>query len=234
MIQDGVDYGEGYERAYEAGPDVECSVNNGYTWDAPTDFNTTKSVNHIYINMQKCAEQGNRYRQPIKPKPLKLQAGERYRMRNGEIVDDLTPYSHPTRVFYSEKHKWYFKADGLRGYCEDGEREIIEHIPPKEQSMSEKMIRVNASKFCTGSFEAYLTIDEAIRAGDEAKRIMEESNKIRIGDYIIYRGAIRIVSNIIGDEYTYADPTGVSIHKKTKITNPAHIQALTEIYEANK
>ena len=74
MIQDGIDYGEGFCRADEPGPDVEWRTTGG--WQK---------------RMYPCnaLELGAIYRQPIKPKPITLQTGESYRIYRHHLTNGI-------------------------------------------------------------------------------------------------------------------------------------------------
>lgn len=134
---------------------------------------------------------------------MKLQVGERYRMRNGEIVG---PLSH-----WGKDPEYRFTEDGGKGklWNESGKRymktnedptDIIEHIPNKD-TMSEKTIKINRSAFCTHiSDETYysVTLAEAERLGAEAQRIKAE-NEIKARDFVIFFDSIRCVKAVVSE-----------------------------------
>jgi hypothetical protein len=73
MIQGGFDYGDGYEKASEPGPDVECFC-DGEFWSNNTKYNTSKYPNEmfdIYEFTKNCID--FKYRKPIKPKDEKTE-----------------------------------------------------------------------------------------------------------------------------------------------------------------
>ena len=165
---------------------------------------------------------------------MKLQVGERYRMRNGEIVGPLS--------YWGKDTKYRFAEDGVNGrlWNEAGKRymkinedptDIIEHIP-KDKAMSEQMVIVNCRNWPSPGHVA-LTLDEAERAGNEAKRIKAE-NEIKAGDFVVYRKEGRKVLSVDRDCLHVAHGNPICFSDCTKITNLAHIQALREIYEGMK
>jgi len=99
MIQDGIDYGDGYEKATEPGDNLEFWT--GEKWIPRHD-------------QQECLSSCYKYRKPIKP---------------------------------------------------------------KEEKMEEHLVRVNAKNLNFASWQAELTLDEAEKAGEEAKRIKAEIAK---------------------------------------------------------
>ena len=157
MIHDGIDYGEGHEKATEPGPGVErlAYYANGPLW--------------IPRSNRDNFEMEVKYRQPIKP---------------------------------------------------------------KEKSMSEK-IKVTATSPMGEGFQVYLTLAEAEKAGEVAKK-MREDMEIKTGDFVMYRKEGRRVLSVDRDCLHVANGNPICFSDCTKITNPAHIQALTEIYEGMK
>jgi hypothetical protein len=114
--------------------------------------------------------------------------------------------------------------------------EIRTTIKPKEEKMEEKDIKLNVHtvvNYGDGTNRVYVPISEAIRAGEEAKRIIEE-DKIKVGDWFKVVSDFRFAAKV-SDHYVY-DSYGSSCLKSTctKIKDPAHIKALTEIFEAMK
>jgi hypothetical protein len=115
-------------------------------------------------------------------------------------------------------------------------------IKPKEEKMQEKRILVRDEEIkwryaAPNTSSLSITIKEALRLYEEAKRIMEE-DKIKVGDFVLYCKAIHKVEcaglssgiqklSLIGEGV-------VPLSSVTKITNPAHIKALTEIFGAMK
>ena len=120
---------------------------------------------------------------------MKLQVGERYRMRNGKIVDDLIEGIDRNYPFISRKRQYSWTEKGIRWIDSKEKRitdtDIIEHIP-KEKEMKEPMVRINRKQenFDGSDFKSIIevTLSEAIRLGEEAQRIKAES-EIRPGDY---------------------------------------------------
>jgi hypothetical protein len=209
MIQDGVDYEIGYCKATEPGPDVEWT----------SGFDIWKRRSHPESDFKNCL----RYRQPIK---LQLQAGESYYMRNGQVVGDLEYLNLDDEAYpyWSNKHCAIWASNGKDSLPRPSEMDLVEHIPKqKEAKMNERMIAVNA--WCAGTdckSRLEVTLSEAERLGEEARKMREE-NKIKAGDFFMFNN---MVLRALG--------TGIYSDKATKITNPAHIKALTEIYEAMK
>lgn len=107
--------------------------------------------------------------------------------------------------------------------------------------MIEKMILVNGGQVRgTGpEFTFAVTLAEAERLGQEAKRIKAE-NEIKAGDFVFKSGDISRVTKVDKDMVwfggTWLGQNGVMGQniQENKITNPAHIQALKEIYEGMK
>jgi hypothetical protein len=115
--------------------------------------------------------------------------------------------------------------------------EIRTTIKPKEEKMEEKDIKLNVHtvvNYGDGTNRVYVPISEAIRAGEEAKRIMEE-DKIKEGDWVLYDHHVVQISSITSNNFVRVNGGYLyPLQKLTKITNPAHIKALTEIFEAMK
>ena len=99
--------------------------------------------------------------------------------------------------------------------------------------MSEQKIRVNAETAMCDSFVAYVTLAEAERLGEVAKK-MREDMEIKVGDFVMYRKEGRRVLSVDRDCLHVAHGNPICFSDCTKITNPAHIQSLTEIYEGMK
>ena len=166
---------------------------------------------------------------------MKLQVGERYRMRNGEIVGPIS--------VWGKDPCYRFTEEGMNGrlWNESGKRymktnedptDIIEHIP-KRNTMSEKN-SVGVPGVTITIEGIRLTFDQIEKAYAEAKRIKAE-NEIKAGDFVKWDAIIARVESVVsanrldlsGNRVTHRDGSA-------KITNPAHIQALREIYEGMK
>ena len=168
---------------------------------------------------------------------MTLQAGEMYRMRNGEIVGPLRLKDYKSKFMFETAEKTNalsWDADGEWNEDDEYEKDIVEHIPkesPKENIMNEKLITVNLADSYIKNTK--VTLAEAERLGAEAKRIREE-NEIKEGDWFLAVGSIRFCTANIS-EMLY-DKGACGWHKSLckKITNPDHIKTLNEIYEANK
>jgi hypothetical protein len=109
-------------------------------------------------------------------------------------------------------------------------------IKPKEEKMEEKDIKLDVHtvvNYGDGTNSVYVPISEAIRAGEEAKRIMEE-DKIKEGDFVWYDTGIKRIKSVEMTRYWLTNASWVTLSSVTKITNPAHIKALKEIFEAMK
>ena len=111
-------------------------------------------------------------------------------------------------------------------------------IKPKDKSMIEKMIQVNNPHHClvdAGQNAKLLigavkvTLAEAERLGEVAKK-MREDMEIKAGDFFMFKGFQINKCEFPDTDYW----TKYDLRNCTKITNPAHIQSLTEIYEGMK
>ena len=105
--------------------------------------------------------------------------------------------------------------------------------------MKEQMIKATAITSMHEKFQVYLTIPEIERAYEEAQRIKAE-NRIETGT-IVFHKPTASVRKIIGFDfsglkklYQLEISKFAEEHEITKIINPAHIQALNEIYEGMK
>ncbi len=203
-------FGEGYEEATELGPEVEL-LNCFREWVKPNPLNG---------RLFDCQT----YRQP-----LRLRVGEHYLNRDGvevAIVDS------------DRSGTWEYRDSEGHGYKRNGEvlnnynRNLITHLPreywgktkaekmePKENTMDNTITVKNAT----------LTLDEAIALGKEAQRIKAE-NEIKAGDYFLFNGFQINKSKSPDIDYW----TKYELSNCKKITNPAYIQALKEIYEGMK
>jgi hypothetical protein len=69
MIQDGFDYGDGYEKATEPGADVQVlqrdSIHGGFGWHKRSEYKRTEPLDGV-----------SKYRKPIKPKDKKMDENE--------------------------------------------------------------------------------------------------------------------------------------------------------------
>jgi hypothetical protein len=241
MIQDGINYGIGYCKATEPGPDVECRMSDSDDWGKNTDYNTTTtpSGKNCYRSMAESSLiGGNQYRQPIK---LQLQAGESYYMRNGEVVGPIEVGGwHSAFRFTFKGAGATWNASGAQLKLGKSEKDLVEHIPKqKEAKMNDKYIKVQNAKniyYAEKTLHLEVPISEAERLGEEAKRMREE-NKIKAGDFVMRNDNIyKVVRIDVASENLLIVTGGYfqCVTDCTKITNPAHIKALTEIYEAMK
>lgn len=228
MIQDGIDYGEGFCRADEPGPDVEWRTTGG--WQK---------------RMYPCnaLELGAIYRQPIKPKPITLQTGESYRMRNGEIVG---PIQERIRV-YEPVYKFEMPGGGeswtasgkWRDDCSESDFDLVEHITTEDKRMTFEewfQSHEDGEWKSTRQSLAQQAYEAGLKSGEVAKK-MREDIEINAGDFVMAFDYIRKVKMVKDHSCYFHNSTASSYVQSnlcTKITNPAHIQALTEIYEGMK
>ena len=169
-------FGDGYEAATEPGPDVEVKVRDD--WEKRGD-----NISPLWSDV-------------IYRRPIKLQAGERYRMRDGRIVDDLTPTKSNSLyremyAFWSEKHQMTWTRNGKMCSGESDvlkHTDLVEHIEkqPKENSMNTIKVPPAAVgfHFADGSSEYHITLDQAIALGEQAKA-MKADAEIKVGDFVM-------------------------------------------------
>ena len=172
---------------------------------------------------------------------MKLQAGECYRLRNGEVVGPLIARDYESEYMFEDyrKSNSYSWDENGRWYSDHciSDRDIIEHIP-KEKDMKEQMIKGSASVYASGTighYDIYVTAAEAERLGAEAQRIKAD-NEVKAGGFVFWQDRILKVEKVKGKELFLCGEieSVLNVSKVLKITNPAHIQALNEIYEGMK
>jgi ribosomal protein S17 len=231
-------FGEGYEEAMEPGPEVECfnPTCSCSKWSKNSAFNINVSVSDdfkacSYKSMIQAKNNGWLYRQPIR-----LRVGEHYLNRGG-VEDEIIRINEQGGAFkyisrrgltYSEKGEWVSVIN---------KRDLITHLPreywgkTKEEKMDNTITVKNAT----------LTLDEAIALGKEAeskKKAIEAENEIKAGDFFWYDGVIRCCrERYLSDGRVFVRATDAFTGQPggmKKITTPAHIQALKEIYEGMK
>lgn len=164
---------------------------------------------------------------------MKLQVGEKYRRSDGEIRKIIRKF---------DDHMFKFKDEKGGSYTENGcyastptSFDLIEHITT-EDKMNETFIAVKVTNPMV--YGLHVTLAEAERLGEEAKRIKAE-NEINAGDWFMDKcdKAIRMcIKNSMGRLWYCCGGIEDWMHESNciKITNPAHIQALKEIYEGMK
>jgi hypothetical protein len=171
---------------------------------------------------------------------MKLKVGECYRLRNGEVVGPLIARDYDSAFKFEDysKIKGYSWDEYGRWACPAiNVRDIVEHIP-KEKDMKEQMIKGTASVYASGTigyYDIHVTLGEAERLGAEAQLIKAE-NEIKAGDWVKNKEnkLIGMVEKV-GRSIVYClENVHWGTETCTKITNPAHIQALNEIYEGMK
>lgn len=168
---------------------------------------------------------------------MKLQVGERYRMRNGEIVDDLEKSGDGLYSFQSIKHgfTWTEKGKFYTGNFDEKfyQTDIIEHIP-KGNTMNEKN-SVEVSGITITIEGIRLTFDQIEKAYAEAQRIKEE-NEIKAGDFVITKTdrSIQCVKRCNSEMVWFRCGNSEAwLHKDSLIKiNPD--QTVREIYEGMK
>jgi hypothetical protein len=109
-------------------------------------------------------------------------------------------------------------------------------IKPKEEKMTfEAWFRSHENDEWKSTRQqlAQKAYDAGIKAGEEAKRIME-ADKIKAGDFVQYDIGIKQIKTVERTRYWLTNGTWVTLSSVTKIANPAHIKAMTEIFEAMK
>lgn len=175
-------FGDGYEASTEPGPDVEWRHQESTLWTP-----LGKLVN--------CFSPPNLFRRPIK-----LRAGETYRMRDGRMVDDLT-FTTGGKLytemypFWSKKYKMTWTSNGKR-CLSDSEilkyTDLVEHIEkqPKGNSMESVLQNIKVPgpaigcHYSNGTSDYYITIDQAISLGEHAKAMKAEA-EIKAGDFVM-------------------------------------------------
>lgn len=107
-------------------------------------------------------------------------------------------------------------------------------IKAKARSMSDIWIALKHCK-TESNLMPHVTLAEAERLGEVAKK-MREDMEIKVGDWIYYEPQQLILKVDRIRDYEYVGTSGFIGAKLgiVKITNPVHIQALTEIYEGMK